>query len=57
MLRKLALVFAIPILVIGVPLVSIYTQEENPHEGQPSHCTNAKDAPKAHKCECMKEER
>ena len=26
------------------------------HEGQPDHCTNAKNAPAAHKCECKKTE-
>ena len=41
-------------------LVELYTvaQQEPPspgHEGQPDHCTNAKGAPKSHKCECKKE--
>jgi len=32
------------------------TQQEDPHDGQPDHCTNAKNAPAAHKCECKKTE-
>ena len=30
------------------------TQTEDPHDGQPDHCSNAKAAPVAHKCECKK---
>jgi len=29
---------------------------EDPHAGQPEHCTNAKEAPEAHKCACKKSE-
>lgn len=32
------------------------SQQQYPHEGQPSHCSNAKTAPKAHQCECKKSE-
>ena len=32
------------------------TQTEHPHEGEPDHCSNAKTAPAAHKCECKKKE-
>lgn len=28
---------------------------DDPHSGQVDHCTNAKNAPAAHKCECHKE--
>lgn len=28
---------------------------DDPHANQPEHCTNAKDAPKAHKCDCKKD--
>lgn len=31
-------------------------QADDPHEGQPDHCTNAKNAPAAHKCACAKTE-
>ena len=34
----------------------VAAQQEDPHEGQPEHCSNAKTAPKAHKCECKKSE-
>ena len=30
-------------------------QQEDPHEGQPDTCSNAKNAPKAHLCECKKD--
>ena len=30
--------------------------QEQPHESQPDHCSNAKTAPKAHKCDCKKAE-
>lgn len=33
----------------------VAVQQEDPHDGQPEHCSNAKTAPKAHKCECSKE--
>ena len=32
------------------------SQGDDPHAGQPDHCTNAKDAPQAHRCECSKAE-
>lgn len=32
----------------------LYAQDDDPHKGQPEHCTNAKTAPAAHKCECKK---
>lgn len=53
-------------LVLGLILSCILfgisvAQQEPPqppppdsHEGQPSHCSNAKTAPKPHKCDCKK---
>jgi len=35
---------------------TVVAQQGDEHEGQPEHCTNAKTAPKAHKCECKKSE-
>lgn len=43
------------VIVAGAMLVGSYFQADE-HEGQPEHCTNAKNAPKAHKCECKKTE-
>ena len=37
---------------VDTPVVA--AQQEDPHEWQPEHCSNAKTAPKAHKCECKK---
>jgi len=39
-----------PPLLHAVPAA----QQEDPHAGQVDHCTNAKTAPAAHKCECKK---
>ena len=33
---------------------TVAAQQEDPHEGQPEHCSNAKTAPKSHRCECKK---
>ena len=63
-----ATIFLFTVLIVGVYVVSdlssyawqlaVVAQQEPPspgHEGQPSHCSNATTAPKAHKCECKKE--
>src|SRR5262245_3348732 len=36
--------------------VAAAVQQEDPHANQPDHCTNAKKAPAAHKCDCKKAE-
>ena len=30
-------------------------EQEDPHANQPDHCSNAKEADKAHKCDCKKD--
>jgi hypothetical protein len=37
-----------------VSRVAAAVQQEDPHASQPDHCTNAKNAPAAHKCDCKK---
>lgn len=62
-----AIIFLFTALIVCVYVVSdlssyawqlaVVAQQEPPapgHEGQPDHCSNAKTAPKAHKCECKK---
>lgn len=41
---------------IDSPPVLAIQQAPDPHDGQVEHCSNAKTAPKAHKCECKKSE-
>lgn len=45
----------IAFLLLG-PLATRHSPLATDHDGQPSHCTNAKTAPAAHKCECKKTE-
>ena len=55
---KRGLGIAVMFLLVGLALTTYHlsptTADE--HEGQPSHCSNAKTAPAAHKCDCKKTE-
>lgn len=46
-----AVLIALLVLLIAIPSPA---QSDDPHSGQPDHCTNAREAPKAHRCECKK---
>lgn len=48
-----ALITAV-ILAALLCLGLVVMAQDDPHDGQPEHCTNAKTAPKAHKCDCKK---
>lgn len=50
-----------PTMLLAVILVcavvfGTWNASAQSHEGQPDHCSNAKTAPAAHKCECKKTE-
>lgn len=59
-LRSLLALLLLVLLAACVGIVAghldsaLAQQQEDPHEGQPKHCSNAKTAPKAHKCDCKK---
>ena len=50
--------FLVTLLILVVLLVTRHSSlvTASDHDGQPSHCSNAKTAPAAHKCDCKKTE-
>jgi hypothetical protein len=40
----------------AVPVHAATQEGQDPHQGQPDHCTNDRNAPDAHKCDCHRSE-